>query len=135
MSEKNVAIVRRWVEELDKHNFEIIDEVVSPDIQFYYPGTMMEFEAYKQYVYSVYEALPDLHHTIEDLFAKGDRVVLRATDSGTHLGEFMGVPPTGNQVTVTAIGIFRLEKGQIVEGWEEVDMLGLMQQMGALPAP
>ena len=114
MSEQNKAIVRRWIKELDKHNFDIMDEVVSPDVAFHFPGNTMAFEAYKQFVQGVYEALPDLHHQIEDLIAEGDRVVLRATDSGTQKGVFMGVPPTGKKVTVTAIGIFRFVDGKIV---------------------
>ena len=95
----------------------------------------MGFEAFKQFVYGVYEALPDLHHEIEDLIAEGDRVVMRATDTGTQKGVFMGVPPTGKKVTVGAIGIFRFVEDKIVEGWEELDMLGLLQQLGAVPSP
>lgn len=135
MSEQNKAIVRRWIKELDKHNFEIMDELVSPDVAFHMPGNTMAFEPYKQFVCDVYEALPDLHHELEDLFADGDYVMMRATDSGTQKGVFMGVPPTGKKVTVTAMGIFRIKQGKVVEGWEELDMLGLMQQIGALPAP
>ncbi len=135
MSEQNKAIVRRWIEELDKHNFEIMDEVVSPDVKFHMPGNTMTFEPYKQFVHGVYESLPDLHHDIQDLIAEGDRVVMRAVDSGTQKGEFMGVAPTGNKVKISAIGIFCFKEGKIVEGWEELDMMGLMQQIGAIPAP
>ncbi len=134
MPEQNKAIIRRWIEELDKHNFEIIDEVVSPDAIFHFPGNTMRFEEYKQFVHSIYEGLPDLHHNIEDLIAEGDRVVLRATDSGTHKGEVMGLAPAGNKVTISAIGIFRFVEGKIVEGWEELDMLNFMQQLGAMPS-
>ena len=135
MSEENKAIVRRWLGEMDKHNFKIIDEVVSPDLRFHFPWnpTPMTFEEYKQFVHTVYEAMPDLRHKIEDLIAEGDTVVMRATDTATHKGEFMGVAPTGKEVTLGAIAIFRFVKGKCVEAWEELDMLGFMQQLGAVP--
>jgi steroid delta-isomerase-like uncharacterized protein len=133
MAKKNKAIVRHWIKELDKHNFEIMDEIVSPDVTFHFPGNTMTFDAYKQFVNAVYEGLPDLHHEIEDMIAEGDRVAMRVTDSGTHNGVFMGVPPTGNKVTVSAMAIFRLAEGKIVEGWEEMDMQNLMQQLETIP--
>ena len=135
MSEGNKAVVRRLFEELDKHNFKILDEVCSPDFTFHLPGYSMpmKFEEWKRHVLSVYEAFPDFHHKIEDLIAEGDRVVVRYTGSGTQKGEFMGVAPTGKEVTLGAIAIYRFAKGKIVEGWEQVDLLGMMQQLGALP--
>jgi len=131
MTEQNKAIIRHLIEELDKHNFEVMDEVVSPEFIFHFPGNPLGFEAYKQFVLSVYEGLPNFHHKIEDQIAEGDRVATRVTDSGTHKGVFLGVPPTGNRVTVSAISIFRLAEGKIVEGWEELDMQNLMQQLSA----
>ena len=115
MSEQNKAIVRRWLEEMDKHNFEIIDEVVSPDLRFHFPGnpTPMTFEEYKQFVHSVYEAMPDLRHKIEDLIAEGDSVVMRATDTATHKGEFMGVAPTGKEVTLGCPSSLLVRPGRI----------------------
>ena len=68
--------------------------------------------------------------TIEDVFAAGDKVAVRFTASGTHQGEFMGVPPSGKQVTMTAILIHRLADGKMVEDWEWSDSLGFMQQLG-----
>ena len=73
--------------------------------------------------------------TIEDLFAEGDKVVLRFTFHGTHQGEFMGVAPTGKQVTMPGIDIFRIADGKIVELWGQEDVLGMMQQIGAIPGP
>ena len=71
---------------------------------------------------------------IDDQIAEGDRVVSRWTGTGTHQGEFMGVPATGNKVTVTGIGIDRIEGGKIVEHWEQFDAMGMMQQLGAIPS-
>ena len=135
MSEQNKAIIRRWIEELDKHNFEIMDEVLSPDVIFHFTGTTMGLEGQKQLVLDTYAALPDFHHEIEDLVAEGDRVAARMTDTATHTNEFMGVPPTGRKIAFGAISIFRFVGAKIVEGWEEINMMGVMQQLGAAPSP
>jgi predicted ester cyclase len=80
-------------------------------------------------------AFPDLHLTIEDLIAEGDKVVDRQTARGTHQGTFMGIPPTGKQITVTAMNISRIVGGKIVEHWVELDTLGMLQQLGVVPMP
>ncbi len=72
--------------------------------------------------------------TIEDVIASGDQVVTRWTARGTHQGELQGIPPTGKQVTVTGMTLARIENGQIVEEWNNFDQLGMMQQIGAIPA-
>jgi predicted ester cyclase len=73
--------------------------------------------------------------TIEDLVAEGDTVVVRDTTRATHRGAFAGIPPTGKEVRVARIALFRLADGRIAEHWGQVDMLGLLQQLGAVPAP
>jgi predicted ester cyclase len=80
-------------------------------------------------------AFPDLQVTLEELIAEGDKVAVRGVMRGTHQGELMGIPPTGRQVTVALIDINRIEGGQLVERWGEADMLGLLQQLEAIPAP
>jgi predicted ester cyclase len=80
------------------------------------------------------EAFPDLHFTIEDIVAAEDKVAIRATVHCTHLGLFMGMPPTGKQAIWTGIDISRIAGGKIVELWAEYDYLGLMQQLGAIPS-
>jgi steroid delta-isomerase-like uncharacterized protein len=80
-------------------------------------------------------AFPDLHATIEDLVAAGDKVVVRGSIRGTHRGELMGIPPTGKPVTVTLIDVNRIEDGRLTERWAETDMLGMMQQLGVIPSP
>jgi predicted ester cyclase len=77
---------------------------------------------------------PDLHITIEDLIEEGDKVVFRNTVTGTHGGELMGLPPTGNSVTYNEIFIARFANGRIVETWGVVDVLSQMRQLGAIPA-
>ena len=89
----------------------------------------------KAFVPVVRTAFPDSHHAVEDLIGEGDRVVTRFTWRGTHRGAFLGVPATGRRVAVGGIWIHRLEGGRILEGrdWGQVDWLGLLRQLGALP--
>ncbi len=79
-------------------------------------------------------AFPDLHFTIEDIVAEGDTVVVRSTARGTHQGELMGIPLTGKQVAVSGISITRIANGKAVEEWFNGDDLGLLQQLGVVPA-
>lgn len=79
-------------------------------------------------------AFPDLHVVLEDVFAVGDRVGSRGRISGTHCGDFMGIPATGKPVSVEYLDLWRVERGKFVETWVQMDTLGLMQQIGALPS-
>jgi len=76
---------------------------------------------------------PDLHYTIEDLFAEGDRVAVRWTSKGTHRGPFQGLAPTGKPVSGSGIAIFHLRDGKIIRGWTETNRVGFLQQIGVLP--
>ena len=80
-------------------------------------------------------AFPDLNATIEDMVAEGDKVAIRITWKGTQKGDFMGVPPTGKSVSFGVMDIVRVAEGKCVEHWGETDFMGLMQQLGAIPAP
>jgi predicted ester cyclase len=80
-------------------------------------------------------AFPDVRMTVEDGFAEGDKVVVRWTGRGAHTGELMGIPPTGKQVTVTGIDVYRVAGGKLVERWGEFDQMGMMQQLGVVPLP
>jgi steroid delta-isomerase-like uncharacterized protein len=98
------------------------------------PGLPSGPEGLKDYMYDPwFAAFPDAQVTIEDLIAEGDKVTLRATVRGTHRGQFMGIAPTGKHVTMTGITIFRVAGGKIAEAWQNLDTLGLMQQLGAIP--
>ena len=79
-------------------------------------------------------AFPDITGKIDDIIAEGDKVVVRMTTSGTHKGEFQGIPPTGKTVAINEMTIYRISEGKIAEGWGVSDMLGLMQQLGAMPS-
>ena len=88
-----------------------------------------------QYVGAALKRFPDMRVRIEDLIAEGDKVVARATLSGTQQGTFMGIPATGTHATISDIEIFRMTGGKAVEAWVQVDFLGLLQQLGAIPPP
>jgi steroid delta-isomerase-like uncharacterized protein len=84
---------------------------------------------------AIRRGFPDIHVTIEDIVAEGDRVVVRNTWRGTHLGEFNGIPPSGRPVEITGIVIWRIEDGLIAERWATIDTLTLLRQLGVLPSP
>ena len=109
---------------------------MAPNCKVHFPGNPepLSREQYEQTSKTFYAAFPDLYHIVEDVVATGDTVVARFTDKGTHREEFQGVAPTGQTVTVTAIVIGRVADGKFVEVWIEADLLGLMQQIGAVPA-
>ena len=128
--EKNKEIVRRFMAGMDNGDFAIFDEVWAPDIIFHLAGADLDREQAEGFVRMVYESFPDLQHTLEDLMAVGDKVVLRATNRATHRGEFQGVAATGRRISIGQIAIYRIADGRIAEVWEEVNLLGLWQQLG-----
>lgn len=135
-AEENKAVVRRAWEAVSEGNLDVTEEVYAADCVIHEPDEDMHgVEAVKQFIGMFRKAFPDLHMTVEDLVAEGDKVTGRWTARGTHRGELMGIPASGNQVTVTGITIHRIEGGEIAEEWEMPDNLGLMQQIGAIPAP
>lgn len=113
-----------------------IDEVVEPDVLFHapVPTGATGVQALKQVWTVLLRAFPDLHVAVEDVIADGDKVVSRNTVTGTHQGEFMGLPPTGKSVSYNEIFIFRFAGGRIAEIWGVVDALSQMKQLGLIPA-
>ena len=136
-TDENKALVRRAYEELvNRGNLAHIEELVHEDYvdHTHAPGWPTDREGLRQQVAYFRSAFPDLHVTLEELIAEGDTVAVRQTMRGTHRGEFFGIPPTGRQVAVTGISLYRVANGKIVEEWWQEDLLGLMQQLGAIPA-
>jgi steroid delta-isomerase-like uncharacterized protein len=136
-TEDNKAVIRRGIEEVwNQKNLAIVDEIAAPDYVSHSPAmTTHGLEQYKQLIMMYFAAFPDLHLTIEDEIAEGDKVVTRVTARGTHQGSFMGIPPTGKHAVVTGIVIDRFANGKTVEAWNNLDDLGLLQQLGVIPAP
>jgi steroid delta-isomerase-like uncharacterized protein len=137
MSAENKATFRRLVEGLNQGNLDVYDEVVAPDFVNHSapPGVPPTREGWKQLAAMFRAAFPDLHFHIEDEIADGDLLTTRWTAHGTHQGELMGIPATGKEATIGGINIARFAGGKIMERWEEFDMMGMMVQIGVVPAP
>jgi len=138
-TEENKALARRWNNEIwMKGNFAVIDELFATNFVFNYapPGVASDLEGYKQTVTNLCAPFADIHSITEDMVAEEDKVAVRWTWRGTHKkGEVMGIAPTGKQVAITGISILHIVVGKIMEEWGEMDMLGMMQQLGAFPPP
>ena len=133
VEEQNKEVVRKWIKMFDEGNLEGVMELFAPDLLWYSPSnspTPMSKEESHEFIIMALKALPDLSHKIEEIIAVGDKVILRAIDIGTHTGEFLGIPATGNKIEFSVIVIFQIKDGKIVEMREDADMLGFMQQLG-----
>jgi predicted ester cyclase len=137
-AEANKALARRFYEEIDKGNLDILDELVAPDYLDHnpppFPGLHAGLDGLKQAFRIFREATPG-HHQIEDQIAEGDKVVTRLTSYGKHEGDLPGAPRTGNDLKMTSITIHRIANGKLVEKWAEKDVLGFLQQIGVMPSP
>jgi steroid delta-isomerase-like uncharacterized protein len=138
MPADNKAIVRRLYEEVwNNRKLEVVNELISPSHALQGPtvfGSSIGPEAYKRQVSSLLEAYPDLLWTIEDTIAERDKVVACWTLSGTHKGDYMGVPATNKKVSVGGMTIHHIAGGKIMDSHTNWDALGMMQQLGAVPA-
>jgi steroid delta-isomerase-like uncharacterized protein len=137
-TEANKAIVRRFVDEVQSAgNIDAIDELCSSGFVNHSapPGVPSNCEGVKQVTAMFRQAFPDSYFTVEDMIAEGDKVATRKTFHGSHQGEFMGIPPTGQQVSIGLIDIVRIVDGQVVEHWSMGDNLGMMRQLGVIPTP
>lgn len=134
---ENKAIVRRFEKAVwNERNPSRVDEFFAPSHIFRAAGSPpLDREGHRQMIAHFQDAFPDGRNVSENLLADEDKVVQRWTFRGTHQRAFQGIPPTGRQVTLTGISIWRVEDGMIVESWHELDTLGLMQQLGAIPTP
>ncbi|SRR6266542_6943961 len=137
-TEQNKALLLRIFEEgVNQNNPSVFDELIAPDCKFYDPplGMQPSREGFRQILAKFREAFPDMRLTIEDEFADGDTVIQRGYFTGTHTGEYNGIPPTGKKVKMNAIHIWRFANGKAVENWVQIDQLSLMQQLGVIPQP
>lgn len=134
--EENKALTRRFYEEVfNQRNLALVNELCSPNHVFHTPtATLRGPEEFKQFLSQYITAFPDAHFTVEDLIAEGDKVVSRYTFRGTHKGDMMGIAPTGKQVNITGIVVERIVNGKSEEAWLNFDALGMMQQLGKVPA-
>lgn len=135
MSAADEAVVRRFYEEMNnERRNELAAELFTPDHKFHDPQVPAEDGPNGVAgAVAVYQEGVDGHWEIEEIFSTGDRVVVRWTGSGTHIGEVNGIAPTNKPIRVDAIAIHRVSDGKIAETWEVWDTLGFLQQLGAVP--
>lgn len=136
--ESNKAIVRQYREIYNTDQLDKLSDVLAENFvpRSLMPGMIPSLETYNQIHQMAKASFPDLLVTTEDLIAEGDKVVERWTQTQTHTGApFMNISPSNKPITFTGISIYRIGNGKIVEHWANMDMFGMMAQMGAIPVP
>ncbi len=136
-ADANKALVRRYYEQvLNAGNLNVLDELLAPNYKRYLTANAapLDAAAQKKRLAGMRAVFPDLNITLDDLIAEGDRVTARMTIRGTQKAAFMGIPPTGKQVTVSAVEVIRIENGKLVEHWGGADNMDLAQQLGGVVA-
>ncbi len=132
-TEDNIAVVSRiWQEVWNRGKLDACDEIFSSNYLGVIPAQMEPIrgpEAFKQMVAAYRTAFPDVHLTVEDVFATGDRVAVRWVSRATHLGPMMGITPTGRCIEVMGISIFKMVDGKVAAEWEGFDTMGMMRQI------
>ncbi len=131
------ALARRIIDQLDRRNLDGVIDTAAPDARWH--GFMtpepLDSSGYRLVMSALLAAFPDSHFAMEEVIAEPDKAAVRHTFRGTHQGEFQGIPPTGKPVMVPATFTFRASAGKMTEGWLNADFLGLLQQLGVVPAP
>jgi steroid delta-isomerase-like uncharacterized protein len=135
--EINKQVVRQFFELLGRHDTEKMGQLLVSSTQYsFHPSGMphMDWNGHKQLLATITRAFPDLHHNIKDMVAEGDKVAVRLIVTGTHKGEFQGIPPSGRKLSLDEMAFLTLIDGRITEGWITSDTMSFMQQIGAIPA-
>lgn len=132
----NKATVRRYFEQvLNEQRHDLVEEFLTKNIELHGSGLAPGLEVVKQWLAMFAAAFPDGYITIADMVAEDDKVIARTVFNGTHKAEMQDIPATGKIVNIPGIIIFRMDNGKIAEGWLVSDNLGMMQQLGVVPAP
>ena len=135
-TESNKALMQRFTQFINTASEELAGELISPDAIFHVPGSaepMRGPAGYLAVIGMMRGGFPDIRWTLEETIAEDDNVAARFTMRGTHKGTFYGVPPTGKKIEVKAMNIYRFSNGKILEEHRQPDLLGLLQQIGAVP--
>jgi steroid delta-isomerase-like uncharacterized protein len=135
--EASKQVMIRFTDFINTASETLATALISPDAIFHVPGRsepMRGPAGYLAIIQMMRGGFPDIQWTIEEMVAEGDKVAARFTMRGTHLSTFFGTPSTGKKIAVQALNIYRLSGGQIVEETGQPDLLGLLQQIGAVPA-
>ena len=136
-TQENKALVRRIFEEgINQNQPSIFDELIAPSyVNYDFPAPTQGPDGFKMVIGMFRAAFPDMRVTLEEELAEDDKVITRGYFTGTHKGDFQGIPPTGKQIRVKYIDVWRITNGKMVENWVQMDQLGLMQQLGVIPTP
>ena len=140
MSEENKRLVSRIYDEAISSGFyDVIDELISPNyVSHGLPKSLTKSmngsQGFRQTIETIRSGFPDLYMLVEEQIAEGDQVSNQGYITGTHRGEFLGVPASGQQIKVNVISIWRFENSKVLENWVQIDFMSLMQQIGAIPA-
>lgn len=132
--EQNKAMIRQYFELHSQKDLQKIEKLWPPNHRFYFSGMPpMERNGHKQFLTTLFSAFPDIHFAIEDILAEGNKVAFRLALTGTHKGEFQGIPPTGKKISFGGTGIGTIIDDKLEENRAHADIMGLMQQLGAVP--
>lgn len=136
-TEQNKAVVLQFYGAFDNRNIDQALTILAPNFVAHMAGVpnLLDADGFKQFGLAFYYAFPDGKHSFDQVIVEGNKVVTCGTFTGTHQGEFQGLPPTGKQVKFSVMHIDRVEDGKIVEHWGQGDTIGLMQQLGIVPIP
>ena len=138
--EDNKAVIRRWIEAFNERDLQGEADVLAPGFVAHVPDApapldLEGLEAWREFTAPFVEAFPDLRLTVQDIAAEGDTVAARVAFRGTHQGEFQGIPPTGKEVAFSSMEFNRVVDGKVKEHWVEINLLGLVQQLGVATIP
>ncbi|WP_258297040.1 ester cyclase [Paenibacillus peoriae] len=135
--EANKQQMHRFTEFINTASVKLAEELIAPDAIFYVPAredAMKGPDGYLAIIQMMRTGFPDIQWTLKEMVAEGDKVAARFIMRGMHQGSFFGFPPTGKTIEVQAMNFYRFSGGQIVEEYGQPDMLGLLQQIGAVPS-
>ena len=137
LEEKNKQVARQFYDAFNRHDPEEMSQLVSSNASYTFhfvgmPAT--DWKGRKQFITNVVKTFPDIDHHILDVVAEGDKVALRLNITGTHKGQFQDIPATGKKISVGCVNFLSIIDSKIIEEWSNSDMMGLMQQIGAIPA-
>ena len=132
----NETTARNFLASVDRNDWDQLRQVLTDDFVMEFPGQPnLDKEGFVQFCIGWFASFPDLTHNIQETVCEGDRVAIRIVVRGTHLGEFMGLPATGRTIAMNSLGIAYLREGHVAKLWALHDVMGMMQQLGAIPEP
>jgi steroid delta-isomerase-like uncharacterized protein len=135
MTEMNKTIALRTMEALHQRDLDGVRANMAPTARFYgWAPEPLDADGYKAFMSALLTGFPDSKFVVDDVIAEGDKVAVRHRLQGTHQAELQGIPATGRQVEIGGIVIFRIENGMVAEAWLNADIMGMMQQLGVVPA-